>query len=100
MHSIWQDMLECNQIGHFSRVCQSRKNRVVNEMEQEGTQEYIGNDLEMVSINSVCFNKSCSMLTANLKMAIDNNNMIIPYKLDTGSDRNIMFWYIFKKLSP
>ena len=54
----------------------------------------------MVSINSVCFNKSCSVLTTKLKTFIDNNNMIIPYKIDTGSDGNIMPWHIFKKLSP
>ena len=54
----------------------------------------------MVSINSVCFNKSCSVLTAKLKTSIDNNSMIIPYKMDTGSDRNIMPWHIFKKLPP
>ena len=63
-------------------------------------QEYTEDDLETVSINSVCFNKSCSMLTAKLKMSIDNNNMVIPYKIDTGSDGSIMPWYILKKLSP
>ena len=29
---------ECNKIGHFHRVCQSRKSRVINEMGQEDTQ--------------------------------------------------------------
>ena len=47
-------------------------------MEQEVTQEYTEDDPEMVSINSVCFNKSFSVLTAKLKMSIDNNNMVIP----------------------
>ena len=89
--------MECNKIGHFHR---SRKSRVVNEMEQEVTPEYIEDDLETVNINSVCFNKSCSMLTAKLKMSIDNNNMVILYKIDTGSDRNIMPWCIFNKLFP
>ena len=72
----------CNKIGHFHRVCQSRKSRVINEMEQEDTQEYTKDDLETVSINSVCFNKSHSVLTAKLNMSIDNNNMIILYKID------------------
>ena len=52
-------------------------------MEQEGTQEYTEDDLEMVSINSVYFNQSHSMLTSKLKMSIDNNNMVIAYKIDT-----------------
>ena len=38
------------------------------------------------------------MLTAKLESCIGSNNMIIPYKIDTGSDRNIISWYIFKKL--
>ena len=69
-------------------------------MEQNDTQEYIEDDLEMVSINSVCFNKSCSLLMAKLKMPIGRNSMVIPYKIDTGSDGNIMPWHIFKKLFP
>ena len=40
------------------------------------------------------------MLTAKLETFADNNNMAIPYKIDTGSDGNIMPWYIFKKLFP
>ena len=40
------------------------------------------------------------MLTAKLDMCIGSNNMLIPYKIDTGSDGNIMLWYIFKKLFP
>ena len=76
------------------------KSRVVNEMEQEVTQEYTEDNLEAVSTKSVCFNKGCSMLTTKLEMFIGNNNMVIPYKIDTGSDRNIMPWYIFKKLFP
>ena len=40
------------------------------------------------------------MLTAKLKTCVNSNNMVIPYKIDPGSDRNIMPWYIFKKLFP
>ena len=69
-------------------------------MEQEVTQEYTEDDLKMVSINSAYFNKSCSVQTTKLEISIDNNNMVILYKIDTGSDGNIMPWYIFKKLSP
>ena len=40
------------------------------------------------------------MLTATLEMHVSNNKLTIPYKIDTGSDGNIMTWYIFKKLFP
>ena len=33
-------------------------------------------------------------------MHAGDNKVIIPYKIDTGSDGNIMPWYIFKKLFP
>ena len=62
--------IECNKIGHFQKVCHSRKNRVINEMEWEVSQEYTEDDLETVSINLVCFNKNQSMLTAKLEMCI------------------------------
>ena len=66
-------------------------------MEQEVSQEYTEDDLEVVSIN---FNKNCSMLTPKLEIYVGNNNMVIPYKIDTGNDRNIMPWYIFEKFFP
>ena len=37
------------------------------------------------------------MLTAKLDMHTGINKITIPYKIDTGSDGNIMPWYIFKK---
>ena len=40
------------------------------------------------------------MLTAKLDMHTGDNEVIIPYKIDTGSDGNIMPWYISKKLFP
>ena len=40
------------------------------------------------------------MLTTKLDTYAGYNNLIKPYKIDTGSDGNIMPWYIFKKLFP
>ena len=40
------------------------------------------------------------MLTTKLDMHAGNNKIEILYKIDTGSDGNIMPWYIFKKLFP
>ena len=37
------------------------------------------------------------MLTAKVDTYPDNNNMIIPYKIDTGSDGTIMPGYIYLK---
>ena len=40
------------------------------------------------------------MLAAKLDVHTGNNQVIVLYKIDTGSDSNIMSWYIFKKLFP
>ena len=69
-------------------------------MEQDVSQEYREDEIEMVSINSVYMNKNWLMLTAKLEMCTGDNKITIPYKIDTGSDGNIMHWYIFKKLFP
>ena len=73
---------------------------MVNEMEQEVSQEYQEDDIEMVSINSVYMNKNQSMLTTKVDMHAGDNKVIIPYKIDIGSDGNIIPWYVFKKLFP
>ena len=64
------------------------------------SQEYSKGDIETVSINSVHMNRNWSMLTAKLEMCAGNNKLTVPYKIDTGSDGNIMPWSIFKKLFP
>ena len=69
-------------------------------MEQEVSQEHRGDKIEMVNINSVYTNKNQSMLTAKLDTHAGNNKITIPYEIDTGSDGNIMPWYISKKLFP
>ena len=35
---------------------------------------------------------------AELEMHAATNNIIIPYKIDMGSEGNIMLWHIFKRL--
>ena len=77
-----------------------KKSRPVNEIEQEAIQENTGDDFEMVSINSVYFNKNCSILMAKLKILIVKNSMPIPYKKDTRNESNIKPWHICKKLFP
>ena len=92
--------VECSKVGHFRKVCHSRRSRVVNEMEQEASQEYKEDNIKMVSISPVYMNKNQSMLTAKLDTNAGNNKVIILYKIHTGSNGNIMLWYIFKKLFP
>ena len=43
---------------------------------------------------------NCSVITANLKTFANKSGIIVPYKVDTGSDGNIMPLHIYKKLFP
>ena len=88
--------MECSKVGHFHIVCNSKKTRAVNKLGHEIIQENTGEDFEMVGINSVYFNKNCSILTANLKTLVGENSISVPYKIDMGSNGNIMPLHILK----
>ena len=90
----------CGKMGHFKTVCCSKRSRVINEMEQEMSEEYSEGEIETVSIVSIHMNKNQSMLTVELKVCTGDNKLKFPYKIDTGSDGNMMSWHIFKKLFP
>ena len=49
----------------------------MNKVEQEAVQGDAGEDIELVSMNSIQFNKNCSLLTANLKMSAGQSNIMV-----------------------
>ena len=83
-------------MGHFQKVCQSRKDCAVHEVGMEVPQEEC--EAEEVIINSVYLNNKQSLITAQLEIQVNNNALKVPYKIDTGSEGNLMPLYIFKKL--
>ena len=54
-------------------------------------------EIETVSINLIYLNKNRSLITVHLEMQVGKNMVEISYKIDTGSEGNIMPLYIFKK---
>ena len=96
MLSIWENIAGCQKIGHFKAVCKSRKAKEVNKIEQIENQD---EGEEMVSIDSIQFNKNCSVLTVNLKMPVGSKKIVVAYKIDTGSDGNIMPFHVYKNYS-
>ena len=54
-------------------------------------------DTEMFNINSGTMNSDHSAIIANLKTSSNKVVIIVPYKVDTDSDGNIMPLYIYKK---
>ena len=86
----------CGKMGHFKKVCWSRKDHAVHEVGVEVSQEEC--KIEEVHINSVYLNNKWSLITAQLETKVSNNMLKVPYKIDTSSDGNLMLLYIFKKL--
>ena len=78
--------------------CGSKRNHAVHEVETDMEQESQEEDTKIVSINSVYINKKWSSIMAKLQMQVGKVSLEIPYKIDTGSEGNIMLLYIFQKL--
>ena len=70
----------CGKMGHFKKVCHSKRSRAVNKKELETSQKYSEGEIETVSIDSVHMNKNCSLLMTELEMCAGDNKIIIPYK--------------------
>ena len=85
----------CRKMGHFKKVCWSRKDHVVHKVGMEMAQE---EGIIEVSINSVYLNNKQSLITAQLEMQVGNNTLKVPHKIDTSSEGNLMLLYIFKKV--
>ena len=58
----------CGKMGHFRKVCRSKRNYVVHEVETDMEPESQGEDTEIVSINSVYINRKWSSIMAKLEM--------------------------------
>ena len=57
-------------------------------------------DIDMVNINSINFNSTYSVITANLKTSSNQAIIVKPYKVDTGGDGNIKTLHVYNKLFP
>ena len=69
----------------------------MNEMEQETAQDNAEeSSVYSVNINSVHFNKNHSVITANFKTSGGKICTIVPHKVDTCSDGNIMPLHLYK----
>ena len=84
-------------MGQFKKVCRSRRDCAVHEMEVEMTPEP-QEEIETVSINSIYLNRNHLLITAHLKMQVGKTTIEVPYKIDTGSEDNLMPLYIVKKM--
>ena len=70
----------------------------MHELEVKEAQEVNEGEIETVSINSTHLNRNWSLITVKLEVQTGGNTVEIPYKIDTGSEGNIMSLFMFKKL--
>ena len=86
-------------MGHFKKVCRSRRDHAVHVVEVEMMPELQEEEIETVSINSIYLNRNHLLITAHLKMQVGKTTIEGPYKIDTQSEGNLMPLYIFKNCS-
>ena len=89
--------MDCGKINHFREVCRSRRKTAVYNIEQVTDQCDIEEDhIDMAKINSIIFISKCCAIAGNLKMLLNQVGVVISYKVDTGSNGNIMPLYLYK----
>ena len=71
---------------------------MVHEVEIEVGPDSQGEDIEIVSINSLYLNRKQALIMANLETQAGETALEIPYKINTGSEGNLRPLYIFCKL--
>ena len=95
MPGIWENVCSMQQDKHFRKVCRSKRNHTVHEVEIDMEPESQGEDTEVVSINSLYINRKRLLIMAKLEMQVGKTALEIPYKIDMGSEGNLMPLYIF-----
>ena len=85
----------CDKTGHFRKVCRSKSNHAVHEVEIDMESEPQGEGIKIVSINSLYINRKQSSIMAKLEMQAGKTALEILYKIDTNNEGNIMPLYIF-----
>ena len=88
----------CGKMGHFKKVCQSKRVQAIHKLEFEEMQEVNEGKVETASIDPVHLHKNQSLITAKLETQAGRNTIEISYKIDTGSEGNIMPLFMFKTL--
>ena len=60
----------CRKMGHYKKVCRSKRDCSVHELQVEMAQDSQDEEIETVSINLVYLNKNQSLITAHLEMQV------------------------------
>ena len=94
--SIWEDVWKLWKDEPLQWGVQSSKSSMVHNVEKEADQER-EIDIETVNIKSIRFNSNHSAIIANLKTSSNKIIITVLHKIYTGSDGNIIQFYMCKK---
>ena len=80
-------------MNHFQAIYRSTevKMGVVHENKTAANKQ-----VDLVNITYLTFNSIHAVIIVKLKTCNSQNNGIMPYKIDTGSDGNISAYHVFK----
>ena len=85
---------ECAKMNHISAVYRSSR-QIVHKVEEFGDSQ-----IDMVNTDIIHSNAKSSGIIVKLKTSIFHNSINISYKIDTGSNSNMLPFCIFKILFP
>ena len=71
-------------MGHFRKVCRSKRDHVVHEVEVKMVQDSQDEEIETGSINLVHLNKNWLVIMVHLEIYAGKNNVEIQYNIDMG----------------
>ena len=86
---------KCSKSNHFRDAYRGRREPFATWKRNQNHHEEVDH-IDMVNINSVYFNNKHSVIAANLKASSNQASIILTYKVDTGSNGNIMPLHIHK----
>ena len=83
--------MECQKMNHFRAACRNTNHKAVHKVEQE-LDIYTEKDgqVDTVNINFINSNAKSPGTIAKLKSSSYQNSVNILYKMDTGSNNNIL----------
>ena len=90
-------------INHFKEVCKSAKSKKFQSIDPQDKEHHHneGNidkvNINSININPITFNSKCSVITTNLNTSLSQATWVVPYKVDSLSNGNIMPFHILKK---
>ena len=100
MPGVWKDVCSRWKNQPLQRGLQKGQKKMLHSIDPQEEQHHDEDDIEKVNIdsinlNSITFNSKCSVITANLNTSSSEATSVVPYKVDSCSNGNIMPFHIF-----